>query len=107
MPDRFPPYTPAPPADSVRENARAKAVRASYEFWSTGNEALLSKPSRRPLPTTRRRCASPPPMACGQAGASGRWKRSRNDHPQNDLGENKRLAAELRRGARMVSVLLP
>jgi hypothetical protein len=29
--------------DSVRDNARAKAVRASYEFWSTGNEALLEQ----------------------------------------------------------------
>jgi hypothetical protein len=33
----------APSADSIRENARAKAVRASYEFWSTGNEALLEQ----------------------------------------------------------------
>ncbi len=30
-------------ADSVRENARAKAVRAFIEFWSTGNEALLAQ----------------------------------------------------------------
>jgi hypothetical protein len=30
-------------SDSIRENARAKAVRASYEFWSTGNEALLEQ----------------------------------------------------------------
>lgn len=30
-------------ADSVREKAGAKAVRASYEFWSTGNEALLEQ----------------------------------------------------------------
>jgi hypothetical protein len=29
--------------NSVRDNARAKAVRASYEFWSTGNEALLQQ----------------------------------------------------------------
>jgi hypothetical protein len=43
MPDRFPPPTPALSADSIRENARAKAVRASYEFWSTGNEALLEQ----------------------------------------------------------------
>jgi hypothetical protein len=41
MPDRFPPHTPALSADSIRENTRAKAVRASYEFWTTGNEALL------------------------------------------------------------------
>jgi hypothetical protein len=30
-------------ADSVRGNARAKAIRASYEFWSTGDEALLEQ----------------------------------------------------------------
>ena len=30
-------------ADSVHEISRAKAVRASYEFWSTGNEALLEQ----------------------------------------------------------------
>ena len=29
--------------DSIRDNARAKAVRASYEFWTTGNEALLEQ----------------------------------------------------------------
>jgi hypothetical protein len=29
-------------ADS-HEISRAKAVRASYEFWSTGNEALLEQ----------------------------------------------------------------
>ena len=43
MPDRFPPRTPALSADSIRENTRAKAVRASYEFWTTGNEALLEQ----------------------------------------------------------------
>ena len=43
MPNKFPPGTPALSADSIRENARAKAVRASYEFWSTGNEALLEQ----------------------------------------------------------------
>lgn len=43
MPDKFPPHTPAHSADSIRENARAKAVRASHEFWSTGNEALLEQ----------------------------------------------------------------
>jgi hypothetical protein len=49
------------PNDSVHEISRAKAVRASYAFWSTGNEALLGKPLRRPLPSTpRRRCASRP-----------------------------------------------
>jgi hypothetical protein len=30
-------------ADSVHGNARAKAVRTSYEFWSTGDEALLEQ----------------------------------------------------------------
>jgi hypothetical protein len=30
-------------ADNVRGNARAKAVRTSYEFWSTGDEALLEQ----------------------------------------------------------------
>jgi hypothetical protein len=33
----------APSSDSIRENARAKAVRGAYEFWSTGNEALLEQ----------------------------------------------------------------
>ena len=33
----------SPSSDSIRENARAKAVRASYEFWNTGNEALLEQ----------------------------------------------------------------
>jgi hypothetical protein len=40
------------PPDSVRDNARAKAVRASYEFWSTGNEALLEKAFAETLPST-------------------------------------------------------
>jgi hypothetical protein len=30
-------------ADNVRGNARSKAVCASYEFWSTGDEALLEQ----------------------------------------------------------------
>jgi hypothetical protein len=33
----------APSADNVCEKARAKAVRASYEFWSTGDESLLER----------------------------------------------------------------
>ena len=33
----------APSADSVRDDARAKAVRSSYEFWSAGDEALLER----------------------------------------------------------------
>ena len=43
MPDRFPPHTPALSANSIRENTTAKAVRASYEFSTTGNEALLEQ----------------------------------------------------------------
>jgi hypothetical protein len=43
MPDKFPPLASAVSADGIRENARAKAVRASYEFWSTGDEALLEQ----------------------------------------------------------------
>ena len=106
MPNRFPPHTLALSADSIRENARAKAVRASYEFWSTGNEALLEQAFAETFAEhAGGRRASRPRMACGQAGASGRRKRSRNDHPQNDLGENQRLAPEPRGGARMVSVL--
>jgi hypothetical protein len=33
----------APSADRLGENARAKAVRASFGFWSTGDEALLEQ----------------------------------------------------------------
>jgi hypothetical protein len=44
-------------ADNVRGNARAKAVRASYEFWSTGEEALVEQAfaerALRPLCETR------------------------------------------------------
>ncbi len=43
MPNRFLPHAPALSADRAREDARAKAVRASYEFWSTGDEALLER----------------------------------------------------------------
>ena len=43
MPDRFPPHTPALSADRIGENARAKAVRASHEFWTTGNEVFLEQ----------------------------------------------------------------
>ena len=43
MPNKFLPHAPALSADSVREDARAKAVRASYEFWSTGDEVLLER----------------------------------------------------------------
>ena len=43
MPNRLRPNGLALSADNVRDNARAKAVRASYEFWSTGDEALLER----------------------------------------------------------------
>ena len=43
MPKRLLPNALALSADNVRDNARAKAVRASYEFWSTGDEALLER----------------------------------------------------------------
>jgi hypothetical protein len=33
----------APSADNVGDDARAEAVRSSYEFWSTGDEALLER----------------------------------------------------------------
>ena len=76
MPDKFPPHTPEHSADSIRENARAKAVRASDEFWSTGNEALLEQAFAETFAEHAAPPASPPRMACGQAGASGRRKRS-------------------------------
>jgi hypothetical protein len=43
MPNRLLPNALALSADNVRDNARANAVRASYEFWSTGDEALLER----------------------------------------------------------------
>ena len=43
MPKRLLPNALALSADNLRDNARAKAVRASYEFWSTGDEALLEQ----------------------------------------------------------------
>ncbi len=43
MPNRFPPHTPALSADGLHEDARAKAIHASYEFWRTGDEALLEQ----------------------------------------------------------------
>ena len=82
MPDRFLPHTPALSADSVRENARAKAVRASYEFWSTGNEVLLEQAFAETFAEhAARHRASLSRMACGQAAASGRRKRNQNDAP--------------------------
>lgn len=43
MPNRLLPNALALSADNVRDNARANTVRASYEFWSTGDEALLER----------------------------------------------------------------
>jgi hypothetical protein len=43
MPKRLLPNALALSVGNVRDNARAKAVRASYEFWSTGDEALLER----------------------------------------------------------------
>jgi hypothetical protein len=100
MPDRFPPGTPALSADSIRENTRAKAVRASFEFWTTGNEALLEQA----FAETFAEHAAPPCEPCGQSAALGRCKRTQNEHPQKDLPENQRLAPEPRGGAGMVSV---
>lgn len=51
----------APSADRLGENARAKAVRASFEFWSTGNEALLE----RALAETLDEHVVPPPCESG------------------------------------------
>ena len=43
MPKKLLPKALALSVGNVRDNARAKAVRASYEFWSTGDEALLER----------------------------------------------------------------
>ena len=43
MPKRLLPKALALSVGNVRDNARAKAVRASYEFWRTGDEALLER----------------------------------------------------------------
>jgi hypothetical protein len=43
MPNRLLPNALALSADNVRDKARAKAVRSSYEFWSTGDEALIER----------------------------------------------------------------
>ena len=55
MPNRPLRHAPARPADSpddlvaastlgeLERHARAKAARASYEFWNTGDEALLKR----------------------------------------------------------------
>ena len=41
MLNRMLPHAPTLSADAAREGARAKAVRASYEFWSTGDDNFL------------------------------------------------------------------
>ena len=70
-------------ADNVHGNARAKAVRTSYEFWwSPGEEALLDQAfaeifaehAVRPLSETAT-------TGWVQAGASGRRKRALSDGP--------------------------
>lgn len=43
MPKRLLPNALALSVGNAGANARAKAVRASYEFWSTGDEALLER----------------------------------------------------------------
>lgn len=43
MPKRFLPNALALSVGNACDNARAKAVRASYEFWSTCDEALLER----------------------------------------------------------------
>jgi hypothetical protein len=43
MPNRLLPNSLALSADNVRDNARAEAVRSSYEFWGTGDEALIER----------------------------------------------------------------
>ncbi len=43
MPDKFLPHATVLSDDSVRHDKTAKAVRASYEFWSTGDAALLER----------------------------------------------------------------
>jgi hypothetical protein len=43
MPKRLLPNALALSVGNVRDTARAKAARASYEFWSTGDEAFLER----------------------------------------------------------------
>ncbi len=44
MPHRPTHLAPGPSADSVDDDARAKAARALfYEFWNTGDEAMLKR----------------------------------------------------------------
>ena len=44
MPNRPTHLAPAPSADRLDDNARAKVARAFfYEFWKTGDEALLKR----------------------------------------------------------------
>ena len=86
MPSRLRPNALALSADNIRDNARAKAVRASYEFWSTGDEALLERAFAE---TFADHLVRPPcdPAANGllPCRRPGRPKRTRNDHPRNDF----------------------
>ena len=63
--------------DSVHEISRAKAVRASYEFWSTGNEALLEQAFAE---TFAEHAARPP----REPGANGLSPSQRRTAPEND-----------------------
>jgi len=77
----------APSADNVCENARAKAVRTSYGFWSTGDESLLERAFAETFAEhfVRPRCepAANGLRPCRRPGAP--EKRTRNDHPQDDV----------------------
>ncbi len=79
----------APSANNVSEKAKAKAVRASYEFWSTGDESLLEQAFAQTFAEhfVRPRC-EPAANGLRPSGAVGPGKRTRNDHPQDDVGEH-------------------
>jgi hypothetical protein len=79
----------APPADNVCEKARARAVRASYEFWSTGDESLLEQAFAETFAEhfVRPRC-EPAANGLRPSGAVGCRKGTRSDHPQDDVGED-------------------
>ena len=105
MPDKFPPYAPAFSADSIHENARAKAVRASYDFWSTGNEALLVQAFAETFAERAVPLCQPTPNGLRPSRRPGGWKQSRNDRCRNILEEDQRLARKSRVCARTVSGL--
>ena len=66
----------APSADNVSEKARAKAVRTSYEFWSTGDESLLEQAFAETFAEhfVRPRC-KPAPTGLRPSGAGGSGKK--------------------------------